>query len=44
MFLWYKQHTIRQLLNGECCSDFVKVNYVDDSWPIDLDDMVRISV
>ena len=23
-----KQHTIRQLLNGECRSDFVKVKYV----------------
>ena len=40
----YKQHTIRQLLNGECCSDFGKVKYLDDGWPIDLDDMVRISV
>ena len=40
----YKQHTIRQLLNGEYCSDFGKVKYLNDGWPIDLDDMVRISV
>ena len=41
----YKQHIIRQLLNGECCSDFGKVKYLlDGGWPIDLDDMVRISV